>query len=127
MHPNSIANLRPPWKPGEKPNPLGLRGISKVEKALEISQNACPKAARLIARTVSNEDAPLSLRVRCAEFLLDKALPPQQGAGLTISGPGVEWLELRFVAPGGAQSEPQRIALPEPEAVDVEPEDETTP
>ena len=30
MHPNSLANLRPPWKPGEAANPLGKQAKGPV-------------------------------------------------------------------------------------------------
>lgn len=100
MHPNSIANLRPPWKPGERPP---SPGPSKVEKALKIIQDGCPKAARLIVQTVNDTDAPLSLRLRCAEFIVDKTWPKDAPA-LSISGPGAEWLELRFVSPSASNS-----------------------
>lgn len=115
MHPNSIANLRAPWKPGERPP---SPGPSKLERALKISQDAAPKAARLIARTVDDPEVPISLRLRCAEYLLDKALPTPKGAtALSIgAAAGVEWLELRFTAPGGA-SESHRIDL-EPNVVE---------
>lgn len=90
------------------------------------AQKAGPQAMRLLQHAMRNPELPMSLRVRCAEYIVDKAWPKQaENGGISISG-GAEWLELRFVAPGGAQSEPQRIALPEPEAVDVEPEDEPT-
>lgn len=111
MHPNSIANLRPPWKPGERPP---SPGPSKVERALKIIQDGCPKAARLIVQTVNDTDAPLSLRLRCAEFMLDKTWPKAPaGAELHIGGGGVEWLELRFVAPGEARQAPHAHAQPE--------------
>ena len=111
LHPNSLANLRP-WRPGEQPPSPGPKGIARVDKALQIAQNASPKAARLIARAITNEDLPMGLRVRCAEYVLDKTLPSQRGEkGLleALSG-GIECLELRFVAPGREVSE--TISLP---------------
>lgn len=106
MHPNSLANLRPAWKPGDTPNPGGFSGQRNVDKALAMAQKACPKAARLIVQAISNEELPMSTRLRCAEYVLDKALPSQkgsEGASLVLSGGGVEWLELRFVKPGSEQ------------------------
>ena len=121
MHPNSIANLKPPWRPGERPP---SPGPSKLERALKISQDAAPNAARLIARTVNDPEVPIALRLRCAEYLLDKALPrPTSGPGLQLSGMGVEFLELRFVAPG--QQETRRIPSVDEsmgQIIDAEPE-----
>lgn len=118
MHPNSIANLRPPWKPGERPP---SPGPSKVERALKIIQDGCPKAARLIVQTVGDPEAPLGLRLRCAEFMLDKTWPKvPAGAELRLGGDGVEWLELRFVAPGqpaAAAPETRRIPFDDRQGV----------
>jgi hypothetical protein len=33
VHPNSLKNLRPPWKPGEVPNPEGGRAHRKYDVA----------------------------------------------------------------------------------------------
>lgn len=112
MHPNSIANLRPAWKPGQIPNPTGVNGQRRIERALAIAQKASPKAARLISDAISDRDLPMGLRLRCAEYVLDKTLPSQKGEkGLleALSG-GIECLELRFVAPGREVSE--TISLP---------------
>lgn len=129
MHPNSIANLRPAWRPGETPNPTGVNGQKRIERALQIAQNACPKAAKLIANAIGDQDLPMSTRLRCAEYVLDKVLPTPKGAtALSIgAAAGVEWLELRFTAPGGS-TESHRIDL-EPnvgesmgQIIDAEPE-----
>lgn len=45
----------------------------------------------------------MSTRLRCAEYVLDKALPTQKGASMVLES-GAEWLELRFVAPSGQPS-----------------------
>jgi hypothetical protein len=108
MHPNSLANLRPPWQPGDRP----AANHGKIERALKITQNATPKAARLITRCIDDPEVPLPLRLRCAEYVLDYALPPKQASGGIAIGQGVEWLELRFVAPGSqAAPETHRIAF----------------
>ena len=102
-HPNSLANLRP-WKPGQAPPPPGPK---KVEQALKIAQQSCPKAAKLIARCISDPELPISTRLRCAEFMLDKALPNvKSGISGILEGNGLEFLELRFVAPGQAKDTP---------------------
>lgn len=116
MHPNSLANLRP-WKPGERPQP----SPRKVDRALQITHDLSIKAARLIGRCMQDEEQPMSLRVRCAEYMLDRALGPAKGgAALTVAGEGIEWLELRFTTPGQqAAPETHRIALPSP-VIDIE-------
>lgn len=83
----------------------------------------------------------MSTRLRCAEYVLDKALPTQKGASMVLES-GAEWLELRFVSPSGpaakdtASLKDQAISTTysvEPETshtsphTDVEPEDETSP
>lgn len=103
MHPNSLANLRP-WKPGERPKP----SPRKVERALQIIHNLAPKAATLIGRCMLDEEQPMSLRVRCFEYVLDRALGPAKGgAELHLSGDGIEWLQLRFVKPGEVAAAPE--------------------
>jgi hypothetical protein len=111
MHPNSLANLRAPWQPGE----TAVRNPAKVDRALKTLTKATPKAALLIARSIDNPELPISTRLRCAEYVLDHTLPKDQ-PGIAI-GQGVEWLELRFVAPGGQAAESHRIAFQEAEVL----------
>lgn len=128
MHPNSLANLRPAWRPGETPNPTGVNGHKRIERALTIAQNACPKAATLIANAISDPDLPMSTRLRCAEYVLDKVLPPAKrpdGTTLALNG-GAEWLELRFVAPTPAISTTYEEEAKTVENADGEPDDEPT-
>lgn len=120
-HPNSLANLRP-WKPGQAPPPPGPK---KVEQALKIAQQSCPKAARLIARCISDPELPISTRLRCAEFMLDKALPAQKsGISGLLEGNGLEFLELRFVAPGGSETRRriENVGKSMGQIIDAEPE-----
>lgn len=102
MHPNSLANLRP-WKPGERPQP----SPRKVDRALQIIHDLSPKAAALIGRCMLDEEQPMSLRIRCGEYVLDRALGPAKGGAELHIGGGAEWLELRFVKPGEAAAAPE--------------------
>lgn len=122
VNPISLANLRAPWQPGEQ----GTAGVRYVERMVTRAQKAGPQAMRLLQHAMRNPELPMSLRVRCAEYIVDKAWP-KEAPGLSISGPGVEWLELRFVAPGGAQNPPETHRIELEPVTDVEPEDEPTP
>jgi hypothetical protein len=113
-HPNSLANLRP-WKPGERPP---SPGPGKIEQALKVAKDACPKAVRLIARTIDDPEVPLPLRIRCAEYIADKVLPSQNTSQSLQIGQGVEWLELRFVAPSGTAA-PETHRIPFDPVIDV--------
>lgn len=99
VHPNSLANLRPPWKPGE----TGIPGNRYVERMVNGGCRAGPRAIELISRTMRDEEQPISLRLRCAEYIVDKTWPkPPPGGvpGVTINSDGIDFLELRFHYPG---------------------------
>ena len=47
-NPKSLANLRPPWKPGEVPNPLGVnRKRPWTERYAKLSESPLPEKIRL--------------------------------------------------------------------------------
>lgn len=75
------------------------------------ANKAAPQAIRLIAQAMRDTENPLSLRLRCAEYIVDRTWPKDTQKGLleALSG-GIECLELRFVAPGREVSE--TISLP---------------
>lgn len=76
---------------------------------------------------MKNPELPMSTRLRAAEFIIDKTWPKEAQNTLISGLNGVEWLELRFTAPGGS-TESHRIDL-EPnvgesmgQVIDAEPE-----
>lgn len=102
--PNQLANLRPPWQPGTQPKP----STNYVERMISRGHKAAPQAMRLITQAMHDRELPMSLRLRCAEYIVDKTWPkPPAGALAGVLGQGgVEFLELRFVAPGQAKDIP---------------------
>lgn len=123
VNPNSLANLRAPWQRGEQ----GTAGVRYVERMVSRAQKAGPQAIRLLHQAMRNPELPMSLRCRIAEYIVDKAWPKEAQNTLISGLNGVEWLELRFTAPGGS-TESHRIDL-EPnvgesmgQIIDAEPE-----
>lgn len=118
VNPNSLANLRPPWPQGVQPKP----GPNYVERMISRGHKAAPQAMRLITQAMHDRELPMSLRLRCAEYIVDKTWPkPPAGAYAGVLGPsGVEFLELRFVAPG--QQPIQNVGESMGQIIDAEPE-----
>jgi hypothetical protein len=48
MHPNSLANLVPPVRPGEVRNPLGINGRTYSIEYHKLSQEPIPEAVRVM-------------------------------------------------------------------------------
>jgi hypothetical protein len=122
--PAQLANLRN-FEPGNR----APRRSADVNKAITLARKYAPQAVKLIGKVILDESEPIAMRVKCAEIILNKAIPTSGsgGAQLIAGGDkGIEWLELRFVAPGAsAASETHRIAF-DPER-DVEHKDDATP
>lgn len=97
-HPNSLANLRP-WPKGEQPKP----GPRYLERMLERGSRYAPQAIRLIGQAMKDPELPMATRLRCAEFIVDKTWPKAPAGGQLTLTEGIDWLELRFVAPGSQQ------------------------
>lgn len=103
VHPNSLANLRPPWKPGE----TGIPGNRYVERMVNGGCRAGPRAIELISRTMRDEEQPISTRLRCAEYIVDKTWPKApSGAAVNITAEAIDFLELRFHYPGDTDTKP---------------------
>lgn len=94
FNPVSLANLKP-YPPGTQ----GTAGVKYVERMVASAQKASPQAMKLLRQAMRNPELPMSTRLRCAEYIVDKAWP-KNAPELAISGTGLEFLELRFVAPG---------------------------
>lgn len=100
-HPNSLANLKPPWQSGEQPKP----GERYIQRMVNRAQKAGPQAMRLMTQCMRDPELPISQRLRCAEFIIEHTWPKEAAAGLLGAlGNGAEWLELRFVSPSGQAS-----------------------
>src|SRR5689334_18940111 len=54
ISPKSLANLRPPWRPGEPGNPSGKRGT--YGEALRICRDHTPDASRKLVELMSSPD-----------------------------------------------------------------------
>lgn len=119
VHPNSLANLTP-WQPGTQPK----AGAGYIERMIARAGKAAPQAMRLIAQAMKDPELPMSTRLRCAEYIVDKTWPkPPAGALASALAEGAEWLELRFVSPSGQATD---TVSPQPPAISttysVEPE-----
>lgn len=75
VHPNSLANLRPPWQPGTQPKP----GAVYIERMINRGNQLGPQAMTLLGRAMKDPDQPMSLRIRCAEYIVDKTWPKDPG------------------------------------------------
>ena len=103
-HPNSLANLKPPWQPGIAPNPLGKQAKGPVitpairryadwptEKLLNLDVNKLPiKEALAIAALLGGLDA-IEGRLNRADLLdrLDGALKGHGDLNLLNQGGNV--------------------------------------
>lgn len=105
VHPNSLANLTP-WQPGEQPKP----GPRYIEKMLERGNKMAPQAMAVIGRVmkdteVHGELVPLHLRLRAAEYIVDRHWPKAAAAATQISvGEGAGSLHIEIVRPGEQQT-----------------------
>jgi len=68
VHPNSLANLRPPWRPGQSGNPRGLRPGSR--SVLDI---VTPEGREALYRSLFKQ--ALKGDVAAARLLLDRLDP----------------------------------------------------
>lgn len=99
--PAQLANLRPQWQPGEQPKP----GLKYVERMMERGFKISPQAISVIGRIVKEdmvhgELVPLHLRLRAAEYIVDKTWP-KMPAGAQVTIEGASSLEVNFHFPGG--------------------------
>jgi hypothetical protein len=60
ISPNSLANLRPPWKPGECPNPGGKPKIKPLTEALqaELTPENCKRIAKKMVAKALQASVP---------------------------------------------------------------------
>lgn len=95
------------------------------------ANKSAPQAMRLIAQAMRDPELPMSTRLRCAEYIVDKTWPKEAQNGIlgALTG-GAEFLELRFVAPGQQQADKHQEITTTYEVEeadthnDAEPEDE---
>lgn len=101
MHPNSLANLNPPWQAGQpQPRP----GAKYVQRMIDRGEKLSPRAIALVGRVIDDaegvEPLPISLRLKAAELIIEKTWPKaSQGPSVTIEG--ATSLEVNFHFPGG--------------------------
>lgn len=75
---------------------------------------------RYALQVLNDPEESTRYRLKAAEIVLDAGMPKNQEAlALAVGSDGIEFLELRFVAPGNPAAAPERIALPLP-VIDVE-------
>lgn len=101
VHPNSLANLRPAWEPGEQPKP----GLRYIERMMEKGHKLSPRAIAIVGRIMEDDEVhgelvPLHLRLRAAEYIVDKTWP-KAAAGASVTIEGASSLEVNFHFPGG--------------------------
>jgi hypothetical protein len=129
--PAQLANLRPPWPKGHKPNTT--RRSRDVDKAIALARKYAPQAVRLIGQCMEDPKQPIELRLRCAEFIINKVWPKDVEAALEqpIDNAATRGLEIRFVEPDGTvrsydewQARQAQVRQAGREAVDRQPVNE---
>ena len=97
IHPNSLANLRPPWT--SQPE---YRGSAKhVERTLALAHKGCPKAMRRALSMIDDEELHPGIQLAACKLVLDHGMPKgATGAQVTIGAEGADWLDVRFHFPG---------------------------
>lgn len=96
IHPNSLANLRPPWT--SQPE---YRGSAKhVERTLALAHKGCPKAMRRALSMIDDEELHPGIQLAACKLVLDHGMPKgTAGAQVTIGAEGADWLDVRFHFP----------------------------
>src|SRR3982751_757154 len=96
--PAQLANLRP-IQPGQK---IANRTSAMTLKALGKCRRVAPEMVDLLVGFARDPSEASNIRVKCAEIILDKALPsPRARADQTgEGGPTLSLLEVVFVRPG---------------------------
>ncbi len=62
-----------PFAPGVSGNPKGRpKQTAEQKDALDMIRGISPKAARLLDSVIDDKSAPLSMRIRAAEIVLDR-------------------------------------------------------
>lgn len=101
MHPNSLANLNPPWTSGNQPRP----GAKYVQRMIDRGERISPRAMALVGRVIDNQEGveplPISLRLKAAELIIDKVWPKPAAGSAQVTIEGATSLEVNFHFPGG--------------------------
>ena len=92
----SLANLKPPWQPGEGGNgKLNNRGYNTVLKA---ARTLSTEAVQVLAECIRDPNAPWPSRITAATTILDRAWgKPREH--VQIDGDGIASLRIVFVDP----------------------------
>ena len=94
----NVANLKPPWKPGN----TAPRRSRHVDKALRLARKHAPEAILFAAGVLNDATEDIRYRLKAAEIILAAGLPKDPDAinkALGESG-GLRYLEVVFVKPG---------------------------
>ena len=112
QHPNSLANLRPPWKPGEIPNPTGIsRKRPITDHYYERAESPVPEKLREKINALLGEE----LLEPGATWAQANALRRFVSAVMEANGTA-DSKEIREAIEGKA---PQRIELSGPERKEI--------
>lgn len=91
----SLANLRPPWQPGQSANTVGAKGYREV---LKLCRTKSPAAIKVLIACMEDEAAPWPSRIAAATTIVDRAWgKPKEH--VQIDGDGIASLRIEFVDP----------------------------
>lgn len=111
MHPNSLANLQPPFEPGNQP----LRYSAAVMRAITKCRKVAPEMVDTAIQMVRDLEIPPAVRVKCIELILDRAMPDKDSATAQITlGQSKALLRIEIVDP--ERGETQTITIRPEEA-----------
>jgi hypothetical protein len=101
-NPNSLANLRPPWRPGENPNPNGRLTAGAVVKQHWNAMSDWPRDR--LERVANDEAQPIARRAAANRWLaaLDKAPDLEQIIGHT-DGKARQAIDMNVTSPEAAE------------------------
>lgn len=111
----SLANLRPPWKPGEHV-PRTRRTVA-TDAAIAKARKLTMKAIEFCGRVLENEAEDVRHRIKAAEIILLHGMPKGDAHRRALEG--ISSLKIEFVAADGSlvsfqQDAPQAGLAPAP-------------
>jgi hypothetical protein len=71
-HKNSLANLRPPWKPGVSGNPNGKS--SSINEIMRLARTYCPEAIERLVVIMRDTSVPPRDTIAACQTIMDRGL-----------------------------------------------------
>lgn len=111
VHPNTIANLKPPWPKGVAPQTS--RSSRQVRAAVAKLRNSSPDAVDYVIACLHDESLRPDLRVKCALAIIEKVIPDHKSIDPSLAiSQGIQTLTVEFVSGNSVTIERQHKQIP---------------